>query len=347
MGIGIPLLAAMCLSGTAAAAGTFKTLHSFAGTDGSGPTSALVRASDGYFYGATYSGGASGKGTIYRASSLGTIKTLYSFGGGFDGENPWALIQASDGNLYGTTLEGGQNGNGTAFQITPQGVMTTIHQFTSRRRLRASTALVQGTDGNLYGTTTAGGSPGNGWGTVFKMSLGGAVTVLHVFTGPDGTEPYALTPGSDGDIYGVTWDGGLGGEIFKITPARRAHHSPPALAVHLVRQSPGECRGLRSGVAPGVRHRRQPVWNGGVRRPLRSRHRLQGDADGQLHAAPRAERFGRHLAAEHHAGERRQTSTESRTEPPRAPRLRTPARCSRSRRAAPSPRSTISAGPTA
>ena len=40
------------------AAGTLTTLHSFDGTDGSGPEGGLVLATDGNFYGTTYAGGA-------------------------------------------------------------------------------------------------------------------------------------------------------------------------------------------------------------------------------------------------------------------------------------------------
>jgi uncharacterized repeat protein (TIGR03803 family) len=56
------------------AAGTLTTLHSFAGTDGSGPYAGLVQATDGNFYGTTAYGGTSGAcgltgcGTIFKLS---------------------------------------------------------------------------------------------------------------------------------------------------------------------------------------------------------------------------------------------------------------------------------------
>src|SRR5438045_397207 len=40
-------------------------------------------------------------------------------------------------------------------------------------------ALIQGTDGNFYGTTNEGGA--NSYGTVFQITPGGALTILHSF----------------------------------------------------------------------------------------------------------------------------------------------------------------------
>jgi uncharacterized repeat protein (TIGR03803 family) len=70
--------------------------------------------------------------------------------------------------------------------------------------------------GNLYGTTAYGGNTacsggsGIGCGTVFKLDTNGAETVLHNFTGSDGTNPFAnLIMDAKGDLYGTTTAGGL------------------------------------------------------------------------------------------------------------------------------------------
>ena len=79
--------------------------------------------------------------------------------------------------------------------------------------------VAQGRDGNLYSTTPAGGT-GN-LGTVFKITAGGAVSVLYSFDGTHGKVPYSgLTLGTDGNFYGTTSLGGSAdiGVIFKITP---------------------------------------------------------------------------------------------------------------------------------
>src|SRR6185503_9449182 len=82
------------------AAGVVTLLHTFTGgADGESPFAALFQANDGNFYGTTYSGGAGGKGTIFRISADGsTFVTLYAFlGGAGSGANPRAaLMQAGD-----------------------------------------------------------------------------------------------------------------------------------------------------------------------------------------------------------------------------------------------------------
>jgi uncharacterized repeat protein (TIGR03803 family) len=99
-------------------AGTLMTLYNFCSqpncNDGTSPN-ALVRATDGNFYGTTAAGGANNLGTIFKITPQGTLTTLHSFGGP-DGETPLAgLFQGTNGVLYGTTGFGGTNGNGTIF----------------------------------------------------------------------------------------------------------------------------------------------------------------------------------------------------------------------------------------
>jgi uncharacterized repeat protein (TIGR03803 family) len=85
---------------------------------------------------------------------------------------------------------------------------------------------VEGNDGNYYGTTSEGGS--SIYGTVFKITPSGKLTILHSFTGsPDGAVPNAgLVLANDGNFYGVTQEGGNStncqsgcGTIFKMTPS--------------------------------------------------------------------------------------------------------------------------------
>jgi uncharacterized repeat protein (TIGR03803 family) len=77
---------------------------------------------------------------------------------------------------------------------------------------------VQGTDGNFYGTTSYGGT--NGYGTIFRISTNGTLTILHSFTNtPDGAQPNGLVLGSDGNFYGTTDNGGTNnlGTVFQMT----------------------------------------------------------------------------------------------------------------------------------
>jgi len=169
-------------------AGALTTIYNFAGSDGSGPECTLVQGNDGNFYGTTQRGGANSSGTVFKITSGGTLTTLYSFSGP-DGSSPEAgLVLATDGNFYGTTYGGGSGGVGTIFKITPGGTLTTLHNFRSDGADGAYVAsgLVQGTDGNLYGTTSAGGANAPD-GTVFKLTVGGALipTTTVLMTAPN------------------------------------------------------------------------------------------------------------------------------------------------------------------
>jgi uncharacterized repeat protein (TIGR03803 family) len=83
--------------------GVLTTLHSFSGLDGFEPKAALVQATDGNFYGTTYSGGAASGGTVFKITPGGTLSTLHDFGTvGASGPN--VLVQATDGSFYGTTF---------------------------------------------------------------------------------------------------------------------------------------------------------------------------------------------------------------------------------------------------
>src|ERR1700676_3314318 len=80
--------------------------------------------------------------------------------------------------------------------------------------------LIQGSDGNFYGTTFV-SSEGNlsqpNGGTVFSVTPGGKFTLLHTFLPgagnnyPKGNNPGPLTEGSDGNLYGFTFNGGVPG----------------------------------------------------------------------------------------------------------------------------------------
>ncbi len=200
-------------------------IHSFGIADGVGPQADVIQGVDGNSYGTTVYGGTNGMGTVFKITPAGVETVLHSFlGGAADGANPFgSLIQATDGNFYGTTGGGGPNGVGTIFKITPGGTEAIVHFFagTPSDGANPAAALIQGADGNLYGTSAFGGA--SNLGTVFRVSLAGATTLLHSFAGgaTDGTQPgAALIQANDGNFYGTTSNGGPtnGGTVFKITP---------------------------------------------------------------------------------------------------------------------------------
>ena len=202
--------------------GAYSSLADFHGPNGRQPRAGLVQATDGNFYGTTEVGG-HGYGTVIKITPQGVLTAIYSFNVD-DGATPRAgLVQATDGNFYGTTFEGGAEVHGTVFKITPQGTLTTLysfcHQLPCPDGSRPEAGVVQATDGNFYGTTSEGGA--NGYGTVFKITLGGALTTLHSFNSSDGATPAAkLVQAIDGNFYGTTSAGGTygAGTVFEITP---------------------------------------------------------------------------------------------------------------------------------
>lgn len=136
-----------------------------------------------------------------------------------DGKIPNSLLQSADGNFYGTTFAGGTGNNpsGTVFQITSAGQLTTLFTFVADQNGNFPdglfpTSLIEGNDGFLYGTS--GGGSGNS-GVVFKLSKSGTIQVLYGLcnTCGDGSNPFGLKLGQDGNFYGFS-----SGRLFRVTP---------------------------------------------------------------------------------------------------------------------------------
>jgi uncharacterized repeat protein (TIGR03803 family) len=220
--------------------------------DGAYPSS-LVQGSDGNLYGVTVSGGTNGNfGTVFSITTDGQLTSLYSF---HSEEAEYAsapiarLVQGADGLFYGTTVWGGAYDSGTLFSISPVGVFRLLSDLPSQSvefnidnygtlspyGYVPAAPLVQGLDGNFYGTTAYGGILTNvtsvsdsngvlsyftnltsGYGTIFKVTREGGVSVLYTFGTQrdqngdplDGAVPHGLAQGADGNLYGVTQYGG-------------------------------------------------------------------------------------------------------------------------------------------
>ncbi|MEP4077328.1 choice-of-anchor tandem repeat GloVer-containing protein [Haloferula sp.] len=198
---------------------TLETLVSFTGNGGSNPGSspraALVRDSDGNFYGTTFTGGTNDLGTIFRFTPGEALETLINFtgnGASNKGSLPLgSLMQGSDGNFYGTTSTGGTNGHGTLFRLIPGQALETLVHFTgdgaSNKGSNPSADLIQDSDGKFYGTTRKGGS--NNQGTAFSFVPGEELHTLHDFLE---TPVGPLFMAADGLPYGITDSG----TIFRI-----------------------------------------------------------------------------------------------------------------------------------
>jgi uncharacterized repeat protein (TIGR03803 family) len=191
--------------------GEFSVLHSFEGSDGAWPHSALLEATDGSLYGVTIAGGTNDGGTVFTLQKNGSgFRVLHHFTRTSDavsqGPNA-ALVQGSDGALYGTTLYGGSNWWGTAFKLNEDGSgYTVLYNFGSipGDGSGPAAALVQGNDGAFYGTTAYGGDLG--FGTVFRLfSSTPVVAITGLELSPSGAR--------------LDFAGGAAGQRFQIQAA--------------------------------------------------------------------------------------------------------------------------------
>ncbi len=223
---------------------TESVLHTFSGTDGSGPFGSLLADAAGNLYGTTAWGGnlsacpqSPGCGVAFRLApaSRGTWKyrILHTFPGGSGGQAPvGGLIRDAAGNLYGATTVGGLENFGSIFELSPTSngwTTRVVHSFDLSRGVILNSGLIMDEEGNLYGTTVGGGAKSAG--LVFKLSPtsagGWAETVLYAFNGTiDGERAYAgLVRDAAGNLYGATELGGANcgldprgcGTIFEIS----------------------------------------------------------------------------------------------------------------------------------
>jgi len=98
----------------------FTVLHSFPDpnypNDGTGPTGALIQASDGNFYGVTSFGG-TGSGVAFQISATGVYTILCTFDSA-SGGNPFSTpMQHTNGKIYGLTEAGGTFDDGVVYSL--------------------------------------------------------------------------------------------------------------------------------------------------------------------------------------------------------------------------------------
>ena len=140
---------------------------------------------------------------------------------GQPGEPRAGVIEGSDGALYGTTRAGGSADLGVVYRVNKNGTgFTTLVDFTGSATGSLPWAgVIEASDGALYGTTYEGGSANHG--VVYKVNKDGTgFTRLLDFTGSaTGRNPFAdVIEGSDGALYGTTYDGGAegAGVVYKV-----------------------------------------------------------------------------------------------------------------------------------
>jgi uncharacterized repeat protein (TIGR03803 family) len=246
-GLGIPCGTVFELSPHSNGFWTEKILYNFSElSDGAVPSAGLIFDRHGNLYGTTSIGGnltgncgypAFGCGTVFTLSPNSTggwsKNTVYIFTDGADGAAPYSsLTNDTAGNLYGTASAGGNLngcngfGCGVVYRLSPNSsggwTETVIHTFQllgTRIGQGGGVPLASLTFDaahNLYGTASQGGilaGGAAGHGVVFKLSRTSSnswkETVLHTFSGPDGSVPNSgLLFDSAGNLFGTTAAGG-------------------------------------------------------------------------------------------------------------------------------------------
>ena len=204
----------------------YKPIYSFDQVQGSVPASVLLKSkwAGRTLWGTTDSGGTSNIGTLFQFHpDTNRLDVIHNFvQDGADGFWPGHdLKDTLDGNLIGVTNAGGTHYSGTIFTVSPKGEYRVIHSFEGAPGdgMDPDSAPLAEPSGTFIGTTSFGGE--NNQGTVYRMSADGSVTILHSFSGSDGSIPqYGLVLAPDNMYYGTTNSGGANqaGTIFRMSP---------------------------------------------------------------------------------------------------------------------------------
>lgn len=206
--------------------GGYEILWRFArsGTSANGPSATLIKARDGYLYGATPHGQPLGAGSIFRFSIADNrLEVLYTHPPSpLSSAHLWGdLIEGSNGYLYGTINEDPLAGTANVFRVGKNGTGFEKLPFLkgpSGQAVLIKPGLMEGSDGKLYAI--------GGWRESAIVSFamdGSALKILHTFSERDGTVApmggLIETPG--GFLYGRTFrksilDREPNGTVFRI-----------------------------------------------------------------------------------------------------------------------------------
>jgi uncharacterized repeat protein (TIGR03803 family) len=171
--------------------GAFKLLYGFDNTvNVSGPSSGVVRDSNGKLYGTTAFPSGTGNGALYDVTTGGKLTDIYNFPAtlNFD-ESANNMMQASDGNLYGASYNGGTGAEGGLYELTSDNVFSS-YSFATEGNMGGGpeAPLKQTTSGIIYGSNSSGNAATGG--TLFELNIGAAPfisLVTPVYSGEVGS----------------------------------------------------------------------------------------------------------------------------------------------------------------
>ena len=182
-----------------AAGGTFKLLYGFDNSvNVSGPSTGVVRDSNGKLYGTTAFPSGTGNGALYDVTTGGKLTDIYNFPAtlNFD-EAANNMMQASNGNLYGASYNGGTGASGGLYELTSANVFSSYSFATDSNMGGGPRApLMQHTNGIIYGSNSSGNALAGG--ALFELNLGAAPfisLVTPVYSGEEGAQVQILGQG--------------------------------------------------------------------------------------------------------------------------------------------------------
>lgn len=187
---------------------TFKVLGAFNASAGS--PAGVVEVMPGLFYGVNLTSDVSQRGsTIFSVPSTGGVRYVAAMNNGTLLWGP--LLAGLDGRLY----EGGGNynqGSGLALVAIGLSGKVSTYPFTNPTIPGAGVGVtVQTPDGYIWGEAEI---PVSSFG---KTDLNGNVTVVHTFSGTEGTPLIPVTIGPDGNFYGLSIVGTTI-TVYRMTP---------------------------------------------------------------------------------------------------------------------------------
>lgn len=201
--------------------GSFSILYDFNNLLLSGGN--LIRNKAGNLFGTD--GDIDGPAQIFQLTPQGQETTLYDFNSDdSDGREPNSkLAQDAQGNLYGSAPFGGANGWGTLFKYSASGEFSVLYSFCPMDNCANGGEpygwITVDASGNIYGVGYFGSS--NGKGAVFRLTPGGAYSVLHANPANTGNDfgGANLVMDKAGNLYVVSNRGGKNqaGLIYKLT----------------------------------------------------------------------------------------------------------------------------------
>lgn len=194
---------------------TYTPLHNFSYSDGANPEGDLALSS-GKLYGTTAQGGNSFQGVLFEYD-LGSnaFQVLLQMNQVSAGNSQGGFL-FSGGLLYGLTAGPGMI---YSYQISTT-TFTPLVNFQGADQGRSPRGRFLEFAGKLYGTTEYGGRYGHG--VLFELDpTNDAYTVLHHFSGADGSRPSCGLTELNGKLYGLTESGNpnLPGVLFEYDPA--------------------------------------------------------------------------------------------------------------------------------